>query len=321
MTYIAGVDEAGRGPVIGPMVMCVVACKDEAALKRLGAADSKLLSPEQRERTAAALKEAEDVFYEIIELSPKEIDAAVQGKAGGDNLNRLEARTTALLIYRLARRVPLAKVIIDSPTRSTGKYERELKEALRAIDKEGITGKIQLAAEIKADYNHPVVGAASVLAKTTRDLRIRELSSAHGPLGSGYPADPDTQSYLQSHWKEGHDFFRKSWESYRRLAHPGPVQSSLADFGSKPEKHAEVIKRFEALKEHGFAFEPPTNQYEVVRMRNADGVTVISYTTGKLVVQGPDGPRAKAETLIASLGLSPDVVSKRPRGRPRKSAT
>jgi ribonuclease HII len=310
--FVAGVDEAGRGPVIGPMVMAIVACKDEASLKKKGMKDSKLLTPEQRDTLAHVLRNDEDIKHEIISLSPADIDAAVQGSA--DNLNKLEARTTALLIYRLAKRVQLQSVMLDSPTRTVANYERDVREALDKIDRDGVTKKILLRAEIKADYNHAVVGAASILAKTTRDEAIKTLSAKHGRIGSGYPADPDTQHYLQEHWGEAHDFFRKSWESYKRLAE-SRTQSSLEEFGVKDAKHEKTIKAFEALKEHGFEFVPPTNQYEVVRMRRED-VTVIAYTTGKILVQGPMPGKKHAEELLVTLDLVP--VAKKP-GRPKKS--
>lgn len=324
MVYIAGIDEAGRGPVIGPMVMAIAACeeRDQARLARAGIDDSKQLSPETRERLFAI---ASDLPHEIISLSPSDIDAAVNGKSQGDNLNLLEARTTALLIYRLAKQTPIAKVIIDSPTKTTAKHERDVREALAKMDADGITRNIALVCEIKADANHTIVGAASILAKVTRDAAIKALELTHGPMGSGYPSDPQTQAFLGTHWREGHDFFRKSWESYRRLER-SDGQSSLGAFGTvsdetRAEEHAATVEAFEALKGHGFSFIPPTNPYEVVRMKDVSGVTIIRYTTGKLVVQGPDGPRANAERLIASLGLAPpaSVESKRPRGRPKKA--
>lgn len=293
MALIAGIDEAGRGPVIGPMVMAIVACSDEEALGRMGVADSKLLAPQVRERLDAQLRGQFD--YELIALAPEEIDRAVNGKSSGDNLNRLEARTAALLISRLAARVPISTVIIDSPTRTTATYERDVREALARLSP---ALRVRIVCEIKADANHKVVGAASIIAKVARDAAIRELEATHGPLGSGYPSDPATQAFLSKNWRAGHEFFRKSWESYRRLAE-GRTQASLADFGSRNKD----VAAFEALLAHGFRHQEPTNQYEVVRMRNDYGVTVIKYTTGKLLVQGPAKEKAETEALIAKLKL------------------
>lgn len=294
---IAGIDEAGRGPVIGPMVMAIVACNDQESLRQLGVADSKLLSPERREHLDVLIRD--QFAYELIVVQPPEIDAAVMGKSGGDNLNRLEARTSALLIHRLAKRSPIREVYIDSPTKSVEKYEAVVREYLRKLDPS--TDKIILRCEIKADANHPVAGAASILAKVARDASIRDLETAHGPMGSGYPSDPATQRFLQANWKEGHVFFRKSWESFRRLSSGG--QSSLASFSTPSKVHASTVADFEQLRAYGFSFVPPTNQYEVVRMKSGDGVAIIRYTTGKTLVQGPDAPATLAKKLLSKMKL------------------
>lgn len=321
MGYVAGIDEAGRGPVIGPMVMAIAACKTEdfARLERVGVKDSKLLTPQKRDELFEVMSE---LSHEIISLSPKEIDAAVNGKSHGDNLNQLEARTTALLIFNLSKRIELDKVIIDSPTKTVAKHEHDVRSVLDKLDPQGKTKHIKLQCEIKADYNYVIVGAASILAKVTRDRAIEALAKIHGPMGSGYPADPYTKSFLDKNWQEGHDFFRKSWESYARLARTEkePAQSSLDSFASEQEleaKHNAAIKTFEVLKDHGFSFVPPTNPYEVVRMKNAAGITIISYTTGKLLVQG--NGTANTEQLLKKLNIAPlNIESKRARGRPKK---
>lgn len=313
---IAGIDEAGRGPVFGPMVMVIAAVEPEREeqLKRAGVADSKLLSPQKRESLAVMLEES--IPFEAIELAPAVIDASVD--IAGDSLNKLEARTTAVLIHRLALRVEISKVIIDSPTRSEAAYGAEVRALLDKLDKTGVTKHIELCAEIKADANHPIVGAASIIAKTRRDAAMRALEAKHGPLGSGYPADPSTQAFLGAHWREAHDFFRKSWESYKRLTR-ADAQSSLGDFAQQAiPDHAATVSAFEVLKEHGFSFHPPTNPYEVVRAKNG-GVTVIRYTTGKTVVQGADTERIAVVRLLDQLGLASTVSEAKPRGRPKKS--
>ncbi len=312
---IAGIDEAGRGPVFGPMVMAIAAVEPEREeqLKRAGVADSKLLSPQKRESLAVMLEES--IPFEAIELAPAVIDASVD--IAGDSLNKLEARTTAVLIHRLALRVEIAKVIIDSPTRSEAAYAAEVRALLDKLDKTGVTKHIVLSAQIKADANHPIVGAASIIAKTRRDAAMRALEAKHGPLGSGYPADPSTQAFLGAHWRESHDFFRKSWESYKRLTR-ADAQSSLGDFAQQAiPDHAATVSAFEALKEHGFSFHPPTNPYEVVRAKNG-GVTVIRYTTGKTVVQGADAERIAVVRLLDKLGLASAVSEAKLRGRPKK---
>jgi len=313
---IAGIDEAGRGPVFGPMVMAIAAVEQEreSDLKRAGVADSKLLSPQKRESLARMLEES--LPFEAIALSPAEIDAAVSGS--GDSLNKLESRTTALLIARLAKQHTITKVIIDSPTRNEAAYAAEVRAALDKIDTTGYTRGIELVAEIKADANHAIVGAASIIAKTRRDTAIRELETAHGPLGSGYPSDPSTQAFLDAHWREAHTFFRKSWETYQRLARGG-AQATLAHFSPGGEEHTAIVRAFESLREHGFEFLPPTNPYEVVRAKKGR-VTVVRYTSGKTLVQGADEERVAVVHLLDSLGLASVVSESKPRGRPSKKA-
>lgn len=299
MMRIAGVDESGRGPVLGPMVMAIVACEEdeESKLKREGVKDSKLVSKEKRETLAVHIEETYP--FEVIMITPQEIDESVDGD--GDNLNKLEARTTALLINQLSQQVKLDKVIVDSPQTSTGKYERMIRQELKKMN--GDTDEIDIVAETKADYTYPVVGAASILAKVARDAAIREIEEVHGPIGTGYLTDPRTQEFLHGTWHEGHDFFRKSWESFKRLARMAN-QSSLEEFyEEKRRKHGKDIAAFEQLKEHGFGFLEPTNPYEVVRMRK-DRVTVIRYTTGKTVVQGPKEEKEGAKDLLKRLNLA-----------------
>jgi len=286
----AGIDEAGRGPVFGPMVMAIVATDNEDALQTMGVKDSKDLAPEVRDRLARTIL---DLPHEIIELSPEEIDRAVEGDL--DNLNKLEARTTALLIYKLASYQPFHEVIVDSPAKDGEKYGGVVRAELDKLDTKGITKKIKIVCEIKADANYPVVGAASILAKVTRDAVIKRIELDHGDIGSGYPSDPTTKQYLDRHWQEGHAFFRKSWQSYKRLAEKAN-QPSLQDFGEHAEEHASVVEEFEFLKDHGFSFVEPTNAYEVVRMKK-DKTTIIRYTTGKIVVQGPE--KTTVEKLLA----------------------
>jgi len=292
--WIAGVEEAGRGPVVGPMVMAILWTEDEDVLRRIGAKDSKQVTPEQRERIfeeLTALKEKGTIGFERIILTPAEIDAAVLGEH--DNLNKLEQRTTAKLIGMALEQKDVRKVLIDCPTRSTEKYANEITAMLQDAP--------ELVAENKADENYTVVGAASIIAKVTRDREIRKLKVQFKvELGSGYPADPSTQRFLKENWqkKEYADLFRKSWASYTNIAIV-KKQSTLADFGAKDaeqeERHKDALRRFEFLKEHGFDFVEPTSQYEVLRMK-ADDATVILYTTGKLLVQGKG--KAKVEKLL-----------------------
>ena len=123
---ICGIDEAGRGPVIGPMVMAGVLIdeKDEEKLKKLGVKDSKLLEPETREKLfKKILAVAKD--YKIISLTPDIIDDAL--KSDNTNLNRLEAATTAEILNHLKP----DRAIIDLPEKNPKRYQGYIKENLK----------------------------------------------------------------------------------------------------------------------------------------------------------------------------------------------
>ncbi len=283
----AGVEEAGRGPVLGPMVMAILWTQRNEVLRAAGARDSKLLSPQQRERIYRELRQLRTeghVGFSSVTLQPAEIDAAVLG--ANDNLNRLEVRTTARLIARALKRERLACIILDSPQKSTEKYA-----ALVAAELERRGVKVpRLVAENKADVNHPVVGAASIIAKVERDRAMKRLQRQLGvPLGSGYPADPVTQQFLRKYYADPAfaAVIRKSWAPYRALVE-GSAQRTLSEFGSAERSARE---RFAVLERHGFSFVATKSPYELVRLRGP-GATVILYSTGKLLVQG----RAKRET-------------------------
>ena len=203
---LGGIDEAGRGPVIGPMVIAgvVIDEADSEKLRELGIKDSKLLSRDERERLFNVVKDIAKDFV-IEKISPMEIDNAVESDT--NNLNKLEAAVSASIIKRLKPQ----RVVLDSPSNNTSAY-RQLIERLT----EGL--KIEVVAENKADLNHPVVSAASILAKVTRDREIEKLKRKYGvDFGSGYPSDPFTRAFLRENYSK-YPFFRKSWSSWKNAA-------------------------------------------------------------------------------------------------------
>ncbi|MBU0980929.1 MAG: ribonuclease HII [Nanoarchaeota archaeon] len=210
---ICGIDEAGRGPVIGPMVMCGVAIEesDHYKLVQLGVKDSKLLSPRKRKTLSRKIRELTQ--WKVIQLSPAEVDQAVLSK--GTNLNWLEAKTTALILKELKP----DKAWIDCPSPNTKAYEARMVMELGGLD-------IDLVTENKADVNYPVVSAASIIAKVTRDNEIAAIErKLKLPIGSGYPADPITQKFLKDYGRKHPDIFRKSWQSWKRAS-----QMKLGEF-------------------------------------------------------------------------------------------
>ena len=205
--FTVGIDEAGRGPVIGPLVIAGVKANEEQIqkLQEMGVKDSKLLTPIQIERMAPKIMDLVEDFR-IISVEPVEIDYAVSEANETSNLNWLEADKMVIIINELQPE----KAIVDCPSTVPAKYEAYLKPKL--------TTNAELICEHKADLNHVIVGAASILAKATREIAIEDLQKKHNVIfGSGYPSDPKTQLFLEKNW-EKYDFFRKTWESYKRLA-------------------------------------------------------------------------------------------------------
>ncbi len=208
---VAGLDEAGRGPVLGPMVLCgvVVDGRGLEEMRRMGVRDSKLLPPARRERLASLILSL-CRRAEVVELQPAEIDACLER---GINLNELEAREFARILNVLKPRV----AYLDSPDPRPDLFRRRLGRYLKA--------EVELVVENSADRRYTVVGAASILAKVRRDARLAELKKKYGELGSGYSHDPLTINFLRR-WVEKHGdlppFARRSWETCRRLREASP---------------------------------------------------------------------------------------------------
>ncbi|MGC8817082.1 MAG: ribonuclease HII [Candidatus Hadarchaeum sp.] len=204
---IMGADEAGRGPVLGNMVLCGALFDPRTLeeLRSIGVRDSKQLSPRRREELARVIA-AKARGLVIVELTPAEIDDCRLVKKV--NLNELEARTFAGMIDRLRPEV----VYLDSPDPNPKLFEQRVRKYLSTSPR--------IVVENFADCKYPAVAAASIVAKVRRDQCIAELRRRYGDLGSGYPADPVTISFLRN-WVREHgrlpDFVRRSWETARRI--------------------------------------------------------------------------------------------------------
>jgi ribonuclease HII len=212
---LAGVEEAGRGPVIGPMVIAIAMVdeKDEFKLKTMGVKDSKLLSPGQRERLYHEIKGL--CRFEFVKVSPGEIDSAVNSNE--TNLNWLEADKAVALINKLRP----DKVILDCPSTNLDAYREYVLSRLEY--------KPVIVVEHKADVNYTIVGAASILAKVVRDHEIKKLKAKHKvDFGSGYPSDPVTVDFTTKNFDK-YPFFRQSWETWQKARKKGG-QKRLGEF-------------------------------------------------------------------------------------------
>ncbi len=206
-TY-GGIDEAGRGAVIGPMVVAgaTVIRGDNAKLKKLGVRDSKLLSPKRREYLAGKLEGIlKDVV--VVKISPCKID---DYNKRGVNLNKLEAMKMADILDCLDP----SEVFIDSPESNAGKFRETMLKMIK--------GKPEMVVEHKADVKYPVVSAASIIAKVERDAEIEKLKKEYGLKGSGYPSDERTIEWMKSYLREHGKFPEKglvrfSWDTTKRM--------------------------------------------------------------------------------------------------------
>lgn len=211
--FILGIDDAGRGPVIGPMILagCLVDEATEKEFKKLGIKDSKELTPKRREFLAKIIREKAETF-EIAIIYPNEIDEKL---ANGTNLNHLEAIKMAEIINKINKGYKRIKVIIDCPSVGISKWADFLKMKIDNLS------NLEIVCEHKADKNHISVSAASVLAKSAREKEMDKLREKYGDeIGSGYTSDPTTIRFLELH-ADSHDdsnIFRKSWETWKKAS-------------------------------------------------------------------------------------------------------
>ena len=287
---ICGIDEAGRGPIIGPMVLCGLLVKeeDEKNLVRLKVKDSKLLTKKTREFLFDKIKDI-SYKYEIIAIYPDEIDHAVNNN-DGLNLNRLEAVKTADIINLLKP----DKAIIDAPSNNIRSYKQYLLNLIK-------NKKMEIILEHKADINFPIVSAASILAKVTRDSKIEEIKKKiKVDFGSGYMTDPKTIDFLEKYYEKYPDLFRKSWLPYQNILNK-KFQKKLEDFSQFIEKvenkNKGIIGKLKKLEDFGYKFIPTSTEHEHVRMKGPCTITL--YKSGKLLVQGKEDNKKAVKKLLS----------------------
>jgi len=197
---IFGIDEAGRGPVIGPMVICCAGIdeKKEDLLRELGVKDSKQLTKSEREIIFKELEKILD-YKKVLMIEPREIDNFVKNSS----LNELEAYYFSKLINEIE-----GKIFLDCPDVNVNLFLNRLKK---------YTSK-EVVASHKADEKYLIVSAASIIAKVIRDQEIEKLKEKYNyDFGSGYPSDPKTKEFLK-YIKKNKLYIpelRYSWKSIR----------------------------------------------------------------------------------------------------------
>ncbi len=203
---VLGLDEAGRGSVLGPLVLGGFHCDARAAreLRSIGVRDSKLLTRAKREELFGRLPSLGSCLSR--ELAPRSVDAAVRRH----RLNGLELEGFAALVQEAGP----ARVEVDACDVRAERFGARLAEAAE------FRGPVE--SRHRADRDLPIVGAASIVAKVLRDRAIARLESQVGsPIGSGYPSDPRTVEYLRraaaDRSRDLPDGVRRSWATTQRV--------------------------------------------------------------------------------------------------------
>lgn len=201
---IIGVDEAGRGCIIGPMVICAAAINplDEYRLKELGVKDSKKLSARQREGLYG--KVGRLTKYTTVKVTAAELNALMDRH----NLNEIEAMKIAQAIDALGIRD--ATVYVDSPDNVPAKFARRIEKYIKT--------RVKIVSANRADDTYVIVGGASIIAKVTRDREIEKIKKETGlEFNSGYTSDPVTQKYIarRKEYPQLEPYLRTKWSTLR----------------------------------------------------------------------------------------------------------
>ncbi|KPA79919.1 putative ribonuclease H [Leptomonas pyrrhocoris] len=212
---VLGIDEAGRGPVIGPMIYtgAVVALAEHDDLVRLcHVADSKVLDERHRLASLRQLQQLKSFRAFTVVVSPQAISSTMTGRSG---------RTLNTLSHEAAMRI-----VSEATLASAGKLCAAYVDTVGPPEtyQAKLAGRfphLRVTVSKKADSKYPIVSAASIVAKTARDAAIAELGEN---VGSGYPSDPRAVAWLRSHvhrffvFSHAYDYVRHSWGPVMQLA-------------------------------------------------------------------------------------------------------
>ena len=208
-----GVDEAGKGPVLGSMFAAAV--RADPAVLPAGVGDSKAIRPERRERLAGEIRASADAVG-VAEVPVERIDA------GGTDMNTLTVEAQAAALSSVAR--DGLSGTVDAGDTDAARFGRRVADAVEA--------DVSVRAEHGADETDPVVGAASIVAKVARDAHVADLAEEYGDVGSGYPSDPTTRAFLADYVDRHGELpacARRSWSTCDDVL-AAAEQASLGEF-------------------------------------------------------------------------------------------
>ncbi|KAJ1740915.1 hypothetical protein LPJ78_003749 [Coemansia sp. RSA 989] len=245
--FVLGVDEAGRGPVLGPMVYATCFCRESyySTLTQMGFADSKQLNETQREELFDRLQtEQTHVGWSIRCISPQDISHCMLRRTKY-SLNALAHDATIQLIRDvLEKGIRVTKVFIDTvgPPQS---YQKKLQELFPGID---------IVVAKKADSLYPIVSAASICAKVTRDAHLNHWVFAEPGMqkmlsmayGSGYPSDPNTTKWLRDSVDLVFGYpgiIRFSWSTCTKLLEDRAAKVVWPDDEEKPKAKSKYFSK------------------------------------------------------------------------------
>ncbi len=205
---ICGVDEAGKGPVLGPLVVAGACFSDEERISSLGVRDSKKLSARRRSQYAKGIKQIAS-SYELLIIPAADID----------DMRKVMTMNEIMVFsfHKVIKKLQPDLCYVDAADVNEQRFGMEISKRLPK--------NIEIISKHKADDIYPVVSAASILAKTIRDREIKKVEQELQkrlklPLGSGYPSDPLTKKFLST-WVKKHKSLpphtRKSWKTAKRL--------------------------------------------------------------------------------------------------------
>lgn len=218
---VCGLDEAGRGPVVGPMAIACAVFDDTGRKKlaKLRVRDSKKVSPKRRAEIEPDIKKAAKE-WKVMLVSPADIDR--QRKT--ESLNVIEAKAMARLLVALECQP--SRILVDAADSVAANFAAKIAYCVEECSPGFVLS--ELVAEHKADDRHLEVGAASILAKVARDHAVDDLKKELGDFGSGYPADEVTKTWLRNRIKNRDgltEHVRRSWSTVSK-----GKQTSLGEF-------------------------------------------------------------------------------------------
>lgn len=203
---IAGLDEAGKGPVVGSMFVAGILIDENRmeTLEKLRVADSKKIAPNRREYLAKMIQKTVDQHY-VLEVSASQID----------ELRKIMTMNEIMVVSftKVLEQLHPDKAYVDAADVNPERFAVNLRD--------GCSYPVEIISEHKADDTYPVVSAASILAKVSRDHMVRELEREIGmTIGSGYPSDPNTREFLSEILDKNTDpplYIRRSWKTVQKI--------------------------------------------------------------------------------------------------------